>query len=68
MFYALVSVHAFYSVTMWKDVLFGGITVIAVMMLTRLVMCGEAPASEPFGRKNWVLLAVVLFRVLRIPQ
>ena len=60
-FYALVSVHAFYSVTMWKDVLFGGITVIAVMMLTRLVMCGEAPASEPFGRKNWVLLAVVLF-------
>ena len=50
-FYALVSVHAFYSVTMWKDVLFGGITVIAVMMLTRLVMSGKPlRASRSAGK------------------
>lgn len=59
--YALVGVHGFYSITMWKDVLFGGITALAVLMLTRLVKCGESPETGPFGRKNWMLLAVCLF-------
>lgn len=61
-FYALVSVHAFYSITMWKDVLFGGITALVVMQLTQLVRSGEASAKEAGrGAARWVMLAVCLF-------
>ena len=61
LFYALVGVHAFYSITMWKDVLFGGITALVVMLLTWLVRSGEPPAKEAFGSVRWAMLAVCLF-------
>lgn len=60
--YALVSVHAFYSITMWKDVLFGGLTVLAVMMLTRVAQCCEEPCEKgSMTRGRWLGLSVVLF-------
>lgn len=59
--YALVSVHAIYSITMWKDILFGGFTALAVMMLTRLVNSMDPSGKEAFGRGDWFALTILLF-------
>lgn len=37
LFYALLPVHAFYSITMWKDVIFGGLILLLTIETTKLI-------------------------------
>ena len=54
--YALHTVNAFYSITMWKDVIFGGITLLLIIQLIRLC---EQTEKKGFG--PWLMLGVTLF-------
>lgn len=63
-FYAIYPVHALYSMTMWKDILFGG-----VMLLFTINLCELVTNSENYfkSKKNIMLLIlnmifVFLFR------
>lgn len=63
-FYAIYPVHALYSMTMWKDILFGG-----VMLLFTINLCEIVTNSESYfkSKKNIILLIlnmifVFLFR------
>lgn len=55
-FYALVSVNGIYSITMWKDVLFGGITTLLMLLLMHLL--NDEKGEWTF--KNWLLLTLCL--------
>ena len=54
--YALHTVNAFYSITMWKDVLFGGIALLLTIQLMHL--CDQ---NKQKGMKQWFALAATLF-------
>ena len=56
--YALHTVNAFYSITMWKDVLFGGLSLLTVIQLMQL--CEYHKEEKPTVR-SWLLLGGTLF-------
>lgn len=57
LFYALLSIHAFYSISMWKDVFFAGMTALLMMILLHL----SARPAHACSLRCCVLLGCVLF-------
>lgn len=56
--YALHTVNAFYSISMWKDVLFGGIALLLVMQLLRLC---DRSKEEKMPLRSWLMLGGTMF-------
>lgn len=64
LFYAILPVHGYYSITMWKDVLFGGCILLLVMEIIKLI---EKEKKEGLSFKSYIpfVLASLLCVFLR---
>lgn len=58
-FYAIYPVHALYSMTMWKDILFGG-----VMLLFTINLCELVTNSENYFKSKKNIMLLILNMIL----
>lgn len=63
-FYSLSPIHAFYNITLWKDVLFSGVTLLLVISIYELV---TQLNNKTIVQKDWIVfsLTAIGFVLLR---
>lgn len=55
LFYALSPIHAFYNMTLWKDVLFSGITLLLAISIYELVYQSN---DKNISKKDWFIFSL----------